>query len=258
MHDAPRIEFVHHGPYRISGARTPQEAADATQAPESKAMINVALVEDDIYAQTAIALAIGASSDIRLCSATSTLAEGLNALAEAPAHVLLVDLGLPDGSGIEVIKAAQLAWPRCAVMVCTAFADEAHVLQSIEAGATGYLLKDSAASDILAQIRSIHSGGSPISPLIARQILTRFRQDTFEKNPVPVALESGASVSLSTREKEVLELITKGFTAIEIASLTKVSHHTVQTYVRRIYVKLKVRSKSEAIYEARSQGLLRD
>jgi DNA-binding NarL/FixJ family response regulator len=89
--------------------------------------------------------------------------------------VLLVDLGLPDGSGIDVIRAAHTQWPTCAVMVCTAFGDEAHVLQSIEAGASGYLLKDSEPENMLHEIRSLHGGGSPISPLIARQILMRFR-----------------------------------------------------------------------------------
>jgi DNA-binding NarL/FixJ family response regulator len=233
-------------------------AAHAMHVRCARSMIHVALVEDDVHALTAIANALSNSADIHLCSTSSTLAAGMQALQCAPADVLLVDLGLPDGSGIDLIKAAQIAWPQCAVMVCTTFADEAHVLQSIEAGASGYLLKDSAPSDILTEIRSIHGGGSPISPLIARQILTRFRQDVSARVPVPVAKAESLRNALSAREKEVLELITKGFTAVEIAALTKVSPHTVQTYVRRIYVKLKVTSKAEAIYEARSQGLLRD
>lgn len=217
------------------------------------ALIRVALVEDDVHFQHAISAAIKASPDIRLASLSTTRAAGLQALGQPPADVLLVDLGLPDGSGIDVIRAAHTQWPTCAVMVCTTFGDEAHVMKSIEAGASGYLLKDGEPGDMLAEIRSLHAGGSPISPLIARQILTRFRA-------VPVAVAEVAPerehAMLSVREQEVLELITKGFTAIEIAKLTQVSQHTVQTYVRRIYSKLNVTSRAEAIYEARSQGLL--
>ncbi|MFN3571806.1 MAG: response regulator [Polaromonas sp.] len=218
--------------------------------------IHVALVEDDVHFQTAIATAIAASADVHLVSVASTRAQGLQALQAAAADVLLVDLGLPDGSGIDVIQAAHLRWPGCAVMVCTTFGDEAHVLQSIEAGASGYLLKDSAPENMLAEIRSLHGGGSPISPLIARQILTRFRQAPAPARVALPAERAEEQALLSSREKQVLELITKGFTAEEIARLMQVSVHTVQTYVRRIYVKLKVSSKAEAIYEARNQGLL--
>ncbi len=217
------------------------------------ALIRVALVEDDVHFQHAITAAIKASPDIRLASLSSTRAAGLLALAKPPADVLLVDLGLPDGSGIDVIRAAHTQWPTCAVMVCTTFGDEAHVMKSIEAGASGYLLKDGEPGDMLAEIRNLHAGGSPISPLIARQILTRFRA---APSPSATASPEREQALLSAREKEVLELITKGFTADEIAKLMQVSQHTVQTYVRRIYSKLKVTSKAEAIYEARSQGIL--
>jgi DNA-binding NarL/FixJ family response regulator len=215
------------------------------QSSSTPSLIHVALVEDDVHFQNAIVTAIAASPDIRLMSLASTRAQGLQSLESAPADVLLVDLGLPDGSGIDVIRAAHTLWPTCAVMVCTAFGDEAHVLQSIEAGASGYLLKDSEPENMLHEIRSLHGGGSPISPLIARQILMRFR-----------AAPAAVAAAPTAREKEVLELITKGFTADEIARLMQVSQHTVQTYVRRIYSKLNVNSRAEAIYEARHQGIL--
>lgn len=226
------------------------------QAKSKPPQIRVALVEDDVYFQQVIAVAIKASEDIELVSLSGTRAQGLKALSKPAADVLLVDLGLPDGSGIDVIRAAHLRWPSCAVMVCTTFGDEAHVLQSIEAGASGYLLKDSAPDNMLAEIRSLHGGGSPISPLIARQILTRFRQTPPEAVAAPVASASPEQALLSGREQEVLVLITKGFTAEEIAKLMQVSQHTVQTYVRRIYSKLKVTSRAQAIYEARHQGIL--
>lgn len=231
------------------------------QSSPTPSLIHVALVEDDVHFQNAIVTAIAASPDIRLMSLASTRAQGLQSLEGAPADVLLVDLGLPDGSGIDVIRGAHALWPTCAVMVCTAFGDEAHVLQSIEAGASGYLLKDSEPENMLHEIRSLHGGGSPISPLIARQILMRFRAAPSAPVTVPAAPAAPAPAAnenavLSAREKEVLELITKGFTADEIARLMQVSQHTVQTYVRRIYSKLNVNSRAEAIYEARHQGIL--
>lgn len=127
-------------------------------------------------------------------------------------------------------------------------------MRSIEAGAAGYLLKDSSPSKMCDEIRSLANGGSPISPIIARQVLARFRNTpTAPASPSQAADETSL---LSQREKEVLDYITKGFTVHEIAGLMQLSHFTVRTFVRRIYSKLKVSSKAEAIYEARTQGLL--
>jgi DNA-binding NarL/FixJ family response regulator len=168
---------------------------------------------------------------------------------------------LPDGSGIDVIRAALVRWPDCNVMVSTAFGDEQHVIRSLEAGAAGYLLKDSAPQSMLSEIRSLHAGGSPISPLIARQILMRFVTSQSEKpnlKTIEPTRSTKQQVNLSARERQVLEYITKGFTSEEIAKLIDVSRHTVQTFVRRIYSKLEVSSRAEAIYEARHRGLLDD
>lgn len=216
--------------------------------------VRVALVDDDTGFQAAVAQALKLASDMRLVSVSGTLAEGLNLLKSPPVDILIVDLGLPDGSGITLVQQAYQLWPTCNIMVSTTFADETNVMKSLEAGATGYLLKDSSQQNLINELRSLHSGGSPISPLIARKILMRFRP---EKAPLKTtALAEESCVTLSAREQEVLELITKGFTSNEIAALLLVSHHTVLTFVRRIYAKLKVNSKTEAIYEARAQGLL--
>lgn len=233
--------------------------ADAPRAP-----IRVVLVEDDVHFQSQVIQSVQAAGDMTLAGVATSRAEGLRLLKGQAPDVLLVDLGLPDGSGIDVIRAALSAWPECGVMVCTALGDEAHVMKSIEAGASGYLLKDSSPENMLDEIRSLNAGGSPISPLIARQILTRFRgarapampQKDVAQGTAPQREPSQGGASLSGREREVLELITKGFTAEEIADLMDVSRHTVLTYIRRIYGKLKVSSKAEAIYEARQQGIL--
>jgi DNA-binding NarL/FixJ family response regulator len=218
--------------------------------------IRIALVEDDVVFQEALRDSVMAEPGMELVAIATTRAQGLQMLEQTQADVLLVDLGLPDGSGIDVIRVAHAKWPACNIMVSTAFGDEMHVMQSLEAGASGYLLKDSTPASIAAEIRSLHQGGSPISPLIARQILVRFReQDKLPPRSAPPSCERPQAV-LSAREQEVLEYITKGFTADEIAGLMLVSRHTVLTFVRRVYKKLEVHSKTEAIYEARSQGLL--
>ncbi len=219
-------------------------------------VIRVALVDDDVSFQNAVIDALADVTDMLLLSVVGTRELGLSMLNEPQVDVLIVDLGLPDGSGIDIIRAAHAKWPECNVMVSTTFGDELHVMQSLEAGATGYLLKDSAPNNLINEIRSMYLGGSPISPLIARKILTRFSHDNktsaTQHGPASVKLR----VALSMREQEVLEYITKGFSSNEIAVLMTVSPHTVLTFVRRIYAKLKVTSKTEAIYEARNQGLL--
>lgn len=218
--------------------------------------IRVVIVEDDIHFQNALVNAIQDAPDMLLLTVACTRSQGLRALDGEPADVLLVDLGLPDGSGIDVIRAAHARWPQCGIMVSTVFGDELHVMQSLEAGAAGYLLKDGASKRMLGEIRNLHAGGSPISPLIARQILTRFvRPGAPEAAPLQPNSDRPRA-RLSAREQQVLEFITKGFNSEEIAGLLSVSRHTVQTFVRRIYGKLEVKSKTEAIYEARNQGLL--
>ena len=225
------------------------------QQPLPSAIIRVMLVEDDVNFQNALIAAIQTAPDMELTKLASTRAQGMQMLEASNIDVLLVDLGLPDGSGIDVICAAHTKFPACNIMVSTTFGDELHVMRSLEAGATGYLLKDSEPSRMVFEIRSLYNGGSPISPMIARQILMRFRHDnTPPEQPTIVKPRT----QLSAREQEVLEHVTRGFTADEIATLISVSRHTVLTYIRRIYTKLEVNSKAAAIYEARHQGLLND
>ena len=222
------------------------------------ALIRVAIVEDDPRTRDALAKAIHLAPDMTLLWTEQTCQAALAALSRPAADVLVVDLGLPDGSGIDVIRAAHQRWPSCHVMVSTIFGDEYHVLQSIEAGAHGYLLKDSPAEAMADEIRLLHAGGSPVSPMIARLILSRLRADSATSaEPVSPRPSARTGVTMSPRETEVLELITKGFTYEEIAQRMGVTRHTVQTFVRRIYAKLEVGSKIEAINAAREQGLLR-
>jgi DNA-binding NarL/FixJ family response regulator len=214
--------------------------------------ITVGIVEDDAAFRDDFAKAIAAAPGLALGPLASSVAEAMDMLRGTAPDVLLVDLGLPDGSGIDVIRAAQSRWPHCATMVTTAFGDEAHVLGSIEAGASGYLLKDSSPDGIVREIRTLHAGGSPINPLVARRVLLRLRGAATPDKAKP----SEDPPQLSVRESQVLELVSKGFSYDEIAVRLKVSSHTVQTFIRRIYVKLEVNSKIQAVNVARRQGLL--
>ena len=224
--------------------------AGSDPEPTAAARIRVMVVEDDARLRAHFQATLEASAQIELLARADCGAAALTALAEFTPDVLLVDLGLPDMSGLEVIRACARLHPHCDIMVISVFGDERHVLQSIEAGATGYLLKDALPDDLIAQIRSIHAGGSPISPVIARQLLNRNKQ-AHDTGGEPLA------EPLSERERDVLELVAKGYTFVEIAGLLQVSPHTVMTYVKRTYRKLHVGSKTEAVYEARKMGLLR-
>jgi DNA-binding NarL/FixJ family response regulator len=231
--------------------------------------IRIAAVDDDASFLAFLAEAIAPHGDLQLCATALTVQEALSLLQGPPVDVILVDLGLPDGSGTELIARIAEAWPTCEVLVSTSFGDDLSVIESFEAGASGYLLKQPHAGSLVEDIRMLRAGGSPISPMIARLVLQRLKPGPRSEAASPTAQGVSAPAVgaprvahdsdglLSTREREVLELITKGFTTEEIAGLMSLSRNTVLTYVRRTYRKLNVSSKTEAIFEARSQGLIR-
>lgn len=213
------------------------------------APISVLIVEDDERLRAAFAAVVSAAPGLRLAATAPDLPPGLRLLDELQPDVLLVDLGLPSGSGIDLIRHARARHPHTEAMVITVFGDEGHVMAALEAGATGYLLKDSDPIELAAAVRTLRAGGSPISPLIARQLLQRL---------APSGAPPGASHLLSPQERQVLTYSAKGFSFEEVARMLGVSRHTVMTYVKRSYRKLQVHSKTEAIYEARKLGLVRD
>ena len=225
--------------------------------------ISVLIVEDQQRFRDAFVQALSNLSDIQLLGAASDLPQGRRMFDQLQPDVLLVDLDLPGGSGIELIRHAAQVRPQCDAVVISVFGDEQHVLASIEAGATGYLLKDSMGLDLAQQLRMLRAGGSPISPLIARRLIGKLgprhpRQAALNARPMPGKAVEEEVMMLSEQESRVLHLAAKGFTFDEIAQFMQVSPHTVMTYVKRVYRKLHVRSKVEAIYEARRLGWLRD
>ena len=213
--------------------------------------VSVLIVEDDSRFRDAFTQAISQADGLTLIGSAADLASGMRMLDERP-DVLLVDLQLPDGNGIDLIREAARRLPGCDVMVVTIFGDERHVLDSIAAGATGYLLKDMQPAELVEQIHVLRDGGSPISPVIARQLLTRFAPPKAQQPLAP----ADALTPLSEQEIKVLTYSAKGFSYDEIANLMQVSRHTVQTYVKRSYRKLQVNTKVDALSEARRLKLL--
>jgi DNA-binding NarL/FixJ family response regulator len=212
----------------------------------------VVIVEDDENTRARLGRAVEAHPELTLAATAGTVAEGRAALGAHRPAVLLCDLGLPDGSGIDLIREARRTNPDTLAMVITVFGDESHVVSAIEAGAMGYLLKDESPEHIGRSILEILAGGSPISPPIARHLLRRFRAA-----PPEPGVASDELPHLSEREHQVLTLIVKGFSYAEIAGLLGVSGHTVTTHVRSIYRKLEVHSRGEAVYEALQLGLVK-
>lgn len=174
-----------------------------------------------------------------------SLKEARGQLATEPMpDIALVDLGLPDGSGVELIEYIQRRSPATLCVVASIFDDDGHVFPALRAGAMGYLLKDQPISAIVSALTGIASGQPPLSPAIARRMLAFFQPVQF--SPAP---------NLTEREIEVLRLIAKGMTQVETARLLGISQHTVAGYVKELYRKLNVSSRAEAALLARDLGL---
>jgi DNA-binding NarL/FixJ family response regulator len=215
---------------------------------------NVMVVEDEPEFLHRFSHAVTMDGGLRLMAAVATGAAAKALLDTQCPDVLLIDLGLPDMSGVEVIRHAAQRCPQCDVLVVTMFADDAHVLASIEAGATGYLLKDAGAEGIATGIHEVRAGGSPISPSIARRVLSRLRIAPTDSSPAPLA--GAENHVLSDRETEILRLVAKGLSFETVSDVLRISPHTVVTHVKKIYRKLAVHSRGEAVYEANQLGLL--
>lgn len=230
-----------------------------------RAPIHVALVEDDPGVRARLARVIDADESLRFVHAASSVADILAWLADNAVDILLVDLGLPDGSGLDVIRRCRRIQPACAVLVVTVFGDERNMLQAFEAGAGGYILKDGTEADLASHVTQLHAGGAPMSPLIARQLLVRWQANAAAARiesgqpapPVGTGVDAEGRESLSPREAQVLDMVARGFTYGEVAQRMGLSLSTVRTHVRNIYGKLDVHNKTEAVFEARHLGLLR-
>ena len=215
----------------------------------------VLVVDDDTDVLDFVAQSISACAELDLvgCLETVTDAKAWLALKENQVDVMLTDLGLPDGSGLELIRLASQREPACECLVISVFGDDEHILTSIEAGAMGYLHKDETPANIAQTILDMKRGASPISPMVARRVLSNYR--TMSQLSAPAEAPS-THILLTSREQEVLELFARGFSYVDIARLQELSVHTVRSHVKTLYTKLAVHSKNEAVYEATQLGLL--
>ena len=223
------------------------------------ATMKIALIEDDGHTRARIASLLARC----LPAATVTSFERLaTALAFAAQHLQdywLVDLGLPDGSGVDLIRAVRAKDAGAHILVISVFGDVDNVLRSIEAGANGYLLKDAVDKDLVDALAAMEQGGTPLSPMIASRLLETMRTPTMLAKPQlerPAAVPPPASV-LTPKETELLNLLSRGYTYAEAAELMQVALSTIQTHVRGIYAKLAVGSRAEAVFEAKAMGLIR-
>lgn len=219
-----------------------------------RAEVGVLIVEDDAVTRKSLCLAIESEPGLKLLAALDAVRPALEWLESESPDVLMTDLGLPDGSGIDVIHACALRHPHTDIMVVTMSSDEANVLACIEAGASGYVLKDAGKLDIARAVLDLRAGGAPMSPAIARMVLAKVRNG--RNSATASVAHNTVDASLTKREAAILDLIAQGDSYGEVAKLLSVSVGTVQTHIKNIYGKLAVHSRGEAVFEAHRRGLL--
>jgi len=188
------------------------------------------------------------SADGLQCAAQFDSSETLlKALEDAPRpDLLLLDVGLPGMSGLDAMRLIKERAPQTLIIVLTAFEDDENIFQAVCAGAAGYLLKTSTAAEIIQAVRDALKGGSPMNPRIARRVLEMFSK----------LAPKHSDYGLSEREKEILQLMVNGLIKKEIADRLTLSIHTVDTYLRRIYEKLEVHTRTGAVAKALKEGLV--
>lgn len=211
---------------------------------------SVLIIEDKDPIARRLARTIDADPALRHAGTAGDVASGLRALAQHQPDVVLVDLGLPDGSGLEVIKACKKAHWTCHAVVLSVFGDEDRVISAIRHGATGYLQKITSTPDLLRGIKSVLQGGAPISPQIARHLLQELISPTAPPKPAK------SQVKLTNRELEVLHGLSRGYKRREVAEQHGISVATVSNHISNIFRKLEVNSNIGAIAKAGQIGLL--
>jgi DNA-binding NarL/FixJ family response regulator len=198
--------------------------------------IAVSIVEDDAKARDIFAKWIAGASGFCLAGEWGDAEKALKALPPKKPNVVLMDINLPGISGVEAVKRLKPVLPDTQFVMLTVYEDADHIYNALAAGATGYLLKQTPRAELLNALAEVHQGGSPMTSNIARKVVQSFRQAS-----------TGNQESLSPREQEVLEMLARGYLYKEIADRLNISVPTVNTYVRRMYEKLHVRSRAQAV-----------
>ena len=208
--------------------------------------IRVSIVEDNARVRSGLEKLLSVSPGFQCLSVHPTAESAIAALPAEKPDVVLMDINLPGMSGVDCVRQLKPVLPQTQVVMLTVYENTDLIFKALSAGASGYLLKQTPPADLLAAMRDVHKGGSPMSSHIARKVVASFqRSDSSAKE-----LES-----LTTREQEVLEHLARGFLYKEIADAMSISYDTVHTHIRKIYEKLHVRSRTEAVAKRLGQGL---
>lgn len=207
--------------------------------------MRLAIVEDDPLLLESLKMLLSGESGITVSGAFRSAEEALPAIKQAKPDVMLVDLGLPGMTGVELIKRIKEDMPGSEIMAHTVFEDRENVFSAIKAGASGYILKGSSPREIVEAIHEVHKGGAPMSPKIARKVIHEFQDESVSEQYL-----------LSLREKDIVKCIEEGLTYKEISHRLGISSHTVHTHIKRIYEKLHAKNRVEALAKARKTGVI--
>lgn len=209
-----------------------------SKAEEGGPKIRVAIVEDNARLRGSLSRLIQLSPGFKCVGEHVSGEEALAALPKLKPDVVLMDINLPGMNGVECVRQLKPQLPQTQVMMLTVYENTDLIFQALTAGATGYLLKQTPPAELLAAVRDVHNGGSPMTGHIARKVVASFQQ----------ASNAGAEFeNLTPRERQVLDYLAKGFLYKEIAEAMSISYDTVHTHIRKIYEKLHVRSRTEAV-----------
>lgn len=208
--------------------------------------IRVALVEDQFVTREGLSLLIGDSPGFEICGQYGSMEDALPRIGDHVPDVLLADIGLPGMSGIEGVRRIHLTMPDLPILMLTVHEDSDSVFSAVCAGACGYLLKETPPARLLESIRELYDGGAPMSPGIARKVVLMF-QKTASPNE---------EIQLSLRQLEILRMLAEGHSYKTCAATLNVGLDTVRSHVRKIYERLHVHSRSEAVWKALQGGLL--
>jgi DNA-binding NarL/FixJ family response regulator len=201
--------------------------------------ISVCIIEDDAPAREILANWIRRAEGFRCVGEHGSAESALAGLPQEKPGVVLADINLPGMNGIECVRRLKPLLPDTQFVMLTVYEDADHIFDALKAGASGYLLKQTPRHELLAALKQVHAGGSPMTSNIARKVVQSFQQ--------PSQSPPAEAADLSAREREVLELLARGYLYKEIADTLNISLPTVNTYIRRIYEKLHVRSRAQAV-----------
>lgn len=206
--------------------------------PAQPPTITVAVVEDDVSIREALVHWIGRAKGFACAGEFPDTESAVASLVKCKPQIVLADINLPGLSGIECVRALKPLMPETQFVMLTVYEDATHIFDALAAGATGYLLKHTPREALIAALREVHSGGSPMTSNIARKVVQALQQTTPKAKPTD---------RLSKRENEVLSLLAQGYLYKEIADTIGISLPTVNSYIRRIYEKLQVQSRGQAV-----------